>query len=74
MSKTLMACCLRGATSGTPLRVSKNFSARRDPIYTKPTIIKVFGGGGVGDESLLQKGPSPTKAFQFENSVALEGV
>ena len=36
MSKTLMACCLRGATSGTPLRVSKNFSARRDPIYTIP--------------------------------------
>ena len=33
-----------------------------------------FLGGGVGEETLLQKGPSPTKAFQFENSVALEGV
>ena len=24
--------------------------------------IKVLGGGGVGEETLLQKGPSPTKS------------
>jgi len=25
------------------------------------TAIKVLGGGGVGEETLMQKGPSPTK-------------
>ncbi|VZH33774.1 conserved protein of unknown function [Desulfovibrio sp. 86] len=26
--------------------------------------LKVLGGGGVGEETLLQKGPSPTKYFK----------
>ncbi len=29
--------------------------------------IKVLGGGGVGEETLLQKGPSPTKSFSTKH-------
>ena len=29
--------------------------------------IKVLGGGGVGEETLLQKGPSPTKRFNAKH-------
>ena len=28
--------------------------------------MKVLGGGGVGEETLLQKGPSPTKHFRIK--------
>ena len=32
------------------------------------SIIKVLGGGGVGEETLLQKGPSPTRHFSLPKS------
>ena len=32
-------------------------------IAPAKVILKVLGGGGVGEETLLQKGPSPTKHF-----------
>ena len=33
-------------------------------LQQSETPIKVLGGGGVGEETLLQKGPSPTKYFK----------
>ncbi|SCM74453.1 hypothetical protein KL86DES1_21950 [uncultured Desulfovibrio sp.] len=35
----------------------------RKPFVSYVTTIRVLGGGGVGEETLLQKGPSPTKYF-----------
>ena len=35
--------------------------ARRLPTWLRIKAIKVLGGGGVGEETLLQKGPSPAK-------------
>ena len=45
-----------------------HYEKGRLPCYRKNTSnalpqIKVLGGGGVGEETLLQKGPSPT-SFQ----------
>ncbi len=34
---------------------------QREPIY-----LEVFGGGGSGEETLLQKGPSPENSFSEE--------
>ena len=35
------------------------------PFFTRLVLtIKVLGGGGVGEATLLQKGPSPTKCLQ----------
>ncbi len=35
------------------------------PFFTRMVlVIKVLGGGGVGEATLLQKGPSPTKCLQ----------
>ncbi len=41
-------------------------------LYYK--TIRVLGGGGVGEETLLQKGPSPTKDFNFHQSNLRRGT
>ncbi|MDY0260580.1 MAG: hypothetical protein RBR41_13055 [Desulfovibrio sp.] len=37
---------------------------RRNRMVVRQTAIRILGGGGVGEETLLQKGPSPTKHFK----------
>ena len=37
---------------------------RRNRMVVRQTAIRISGGGGVGEETLLQKGPSPTKHFK----------
>ncbi|SCM71996.1 hypothetical protein KL86DES1_20333 [uncultured Desulfovibrio sp.] len=53
-----IARCLKGAVSNIPASESETNRV------LNPTLIRVLGGGGVGEGTLLQKGPSPTKFFQ----------
>jgi len=48
-------CCLE-SVGAAPVSINNHFVLQK-------TGIKVLGGGGVGEETLLQKGPSPTKHF-----------
>ncbi len=50
-------CWQENAASGTAQQ-------GRIPIISRSNTIRVLGGGGVGEETLLQKGPSPTKHFK----------
>ena len=52
-----------------------NSMSGRTPPYHAETTIKVLGGGGVGEETLLQKGPFPAKHFNVNlpaNSIAAQ--
>ena len=52
----LEALCHLEAVGAAPVTINNHFVLQK-------TTIRVLGGGGVGEETLLQKGPSPTKHF-----------
>ena len=52
-----VVCRREDASSGTAPQ------SRTPIIMPGSNAIRVLGGGGVGEETLLQKGPSPTKFF-----------
>ena len=44
------------------------------PCIVDPTTTRVLGGGGAGEETLLQKGPSPTNHPQRDINEKLAGI
>jgi len=46
---------------GLPFSAKSDFQKAPRRIALRALTVRVLGGGGVGEETLLQKGPSPTK-------------